>query len=75
MQCSFEQLKIYQQSLELADKIYTITKKYPQEETSGPVSHVRRKAVSMSLNRAVEKMQVPVEQTNEINRIKTYYQQ
>ena len=71
MQCSFEQLKIYQQSLEQADEIYLLTKKYPQEETSGLISRVRRKAVSMSLGRAVKKMQVPVEQANETNRIKT----
>lgn len=73
MQCSFEELKIYQKSLEFADEILLITEKYPKEETSSLVSKMRRAAISRALNRALKKMQVPAEQANETNRIKTYY--
>lgn len=47
---NFENLQIYQESLLLAEEIYTITKSWPKEELFGLVSQLRRAAISIVLN-------------------------
>lgn len=47
---NFENLRIYQQSMELVDMIYEITGKFPKEEQYGLISQMRRAAISVPLN-------------------------
>lgn len=47
---SFEKLIVWQKSINLSVKIYTITKTYPKEEVFGMVSQMRRCVVSISSN-------------------------
>lgn len=47
---SFEDLKVWQKARRLTKLIYSITKKFPKEETYGIISQLRRAAVSMVAN-------------------------
>jgi four helix bundle protein len=47
---NFEELKVYQKSLTLIDKIYAQTREFPKEEVYGLTSQFRRAAISISLN-------------------------
>jgi four helix bundle protein len=46
----FEKLVVYQKAIDLIDKIYLLTKGYPNDEMFGLTSQLRRSAVSISLN-------------------------
>ena len=50
MKFNFEDLQVYQKSLDLVDSVYIISKQFPQEEVYGITSQFRRAAVSISLN-------------------------
>jgi four helix bundle protein len=47
---SFEELDIYKESLEFANEIYNITKRYPKTEIFGIINQIRRAAMSVSQN-------------------------
>ena len=47
---SYKELIVWQKALELAVKVYEVTKKYPKEEMFGITSHMRRASVSISSN-------------------------
>jgi four helix bundle protein len=47
---NFENLDVYREAVELAIRIYLITKNFPKEEWFGIVSQLRRAAVSISSN-------------------------
>jgi len=47
---NFKDLRIWQESIELVEKIYRITKKFPKEELYGIVNQIRRSAVSLPSN-------------------------
>lgn len=47
---SHKKLDIWKFSLDLVLKIYTLTKKYPKEETFGLISQLRRASISVSSN-------------------------
>lgn len=46
----FEDLKVYQKSLEYVDFVYEITKDFPKEETFSLTNQFRRASVSICLN-------------------------
>jgi four helix bundle protein len=46
----YKELKVWQESVELAVDIYKITKKFPDEELYGLTSQLRRAGVSVSSN-------------------------
>lgn len=46
----FEELKVYQKSLDFVDGVYAITKKFPKEELYGLTSQYKRASMSISLN-------------------------
>lgn len=46
----FENLKVWQKSIDLCEFIYRISKEFPTEEKFGLQSQIRRAAVSVSLN-------------------------
>lgn len=46
----FEELTVYQKSLDFVDDVYSITKKFPKEELYGLTSQYKRVSVSISLN-------------------------
>lgn len=46
----FEELRVYQKSLEFIDDVYEITKELPKEEKYGLTSQYRRAANSIALN-------------------------
>lgn len=46
----FEELKIYQKSLDFVDDAYAITKKFPKEELYGLSSQYKRASMSLPLN-------------------------
>ncbi|MFT4644574.1 MAG: four helix bundle protein [Planctomycetota bacterium] len=46
----FEELKVYQLSLNIVDEVYALTNKYPKDELYGLVSQFRRASVSIALN-------------------------
>jgi four helix bundle protein len=48
----FERLRVYQKALDFIDKVYEITKKFPEEEKFGLVDQLRRASVSIALNTA-----------------------
>ena len=50
MRFAYEELTVWQQAVELAERIYTITKTFPRDEQFGLTSQIRRAAVSISLN-------------------------
>ena len=47
---SFEQLRVWQKSAELAKTVYELTKKFPNKETFALADQVQRSAVSVSAN-------------------------
>src|SRR5688572_26720461 len=47
---NFKDLKIWQKSVDLAVRIYEITKAFPKDEMYGLTSQMRRSAVSISSN-------------------------
>lgn len=47
---SYENLKIWQKAIALAEQIYSVTKKFPKEEIFGITSQIRRAVVSVSSN-------------------------
>lgn len=47
---NYENLKIWQEAIVLATKIYKITRDYPKEEQFGITSQLRRAVVSVSSN-------------------------
>lgn len=46
----FEELRVYQEAIELADFIYILTVDWPKAEVFGLTSQLRRAAVSIALN-------------------------
>lgn len=47
---SFRELRVWQKAIDLVEKIYLITQKFPREETYGLTSQVRRAVVSIASN-------------------------
>jgi len=47
---NFEKLVVYQKAIDVIDKIYSLTKKYPRDEIFGLTSQLQRAAVSIALN-------------------------
>jgi len=47
---NYKELKIWQKSVELAVKVYQITKDFPKEELYGITSQIRRSAISIASN-------------------------
>jgi four helix bundle protein len=50
MSFKFEELTVYQKAIDFVNAIYTLTKKFPNDETFALTSQLRRAAVSISLN-------------------------
>lgn len=50
MKFNFEDLQVYQKSLDLVDEVYEMTKMFPKEEIYGLNSQYRRAVISISLN-------------------------
>ncbi len=50
MKFNFEELDVWQISVDFAEKIYLVTKDFPKEEVYGVTSQLRRAALSISLN-------------------------
>lgn len=46
----FEELNVYQKSLDFVDDVYSITKRFPKEEIYGLTSQYKRASVSIPLN-------------------------
>lgn len=47
---NYKELKLWQKSVDLAVKIYEITRAFPKEEIYGLTSQIRRSAISVSSN-------------------------
>ncbi|MBB6682230.1 four helix bundle protein [Aequorivita sp. 609] len=47
---NFQELKIWQKSMDIAEQTYRITTKFPKEEKYGLTSQVRRSAISVPSN-------------------------
>ncbi len=47
---NFKDLRIWQESIELVEEIYRISKEFPKEELYGIVNQIRRSAVSLPSN-------------------------
>ena len=47
---NYKNLEVWKRSVELATKVYSITKSFPNEEKYGLVSQIRRCSVSISSN-------------------------
>lgn len=47
---SYKELNVWQKGIEIADKIYKLTEKFPREEKYGLASQMQRAAVSISSN-------------------------
>lgn len=47
---NFRELRVWQQSIALVKQVYTITKKFPDNERYGLVSQMRRSAISIPSN-------------------------
>lgn len=50
MMHNYEKLAVWQKSMQLAELVYSTTKKFPKEEIYGIVSQMRRAAVSIPSN-------------------------
>ena len=50
MSFNFEQLDVYEKSIDFVNKVYLTTQNYPKEEMFGLTGQFRRAAVSISLN-------------------------
>jgi four helix bundle protein len=46
----FEKLEVWQEAIEFADTVYTLTQTFPSDERFGLTSQMRRAAVSISSN-------------------------
>lgn len=46
----YQELRVWQNSMQLARKVYEVTKQFPREETYGLTSQMRRAAISVSSN-------------------------
>ena len=46
----FKELKVWQEAIELAAEIYSITEQFPSKETYGLVSQINRSAISIASN-------------------------
>lgn len=46
----FEDLRVYQESLQLIDEIYETVQKFPREELYGLSNQLKRASVSIALN-------------------------
>ncbi len=46
----FEELRVYQESLNFVDDVYQLTEKFPKEEIFSLISQLKRAAISISLN-------------------------
>jgi four helix bundle protein len=49
---NFEKLQVWQEAIELCDRIYVVTRRFPDDERFGLTSQIRRSAVSVSANLA-----------------------
>ena len=47
---NYENLKVWQKSIELVDLIYRLTRNFPKDEVFGLTSQIRRATVSIALN-------------------------
>ena len=47
---SFRELRVWQAAMNLVEKVYLLTRKFPKEETYGLLSQIRRAAVSIPSN-------------------------
>ena len=47
---SYQDLRIWQNSMDLAEKIYNLTRKYPKSEQFGLIAQMRRAAISVPAN-------------------------
>jgi four helix bundle protein len=50
MKFNFEDLDVWNISLDLAEKIYSLSKSFPKDESYGITSQLRRASLSISLN-------------------------
>ncbi len=50
MKFSFETLDVWNLAVQFAEKVYILTKNFPNEETYGMITQLRRASVSVSLN-------------------------
>jgi four helix bundle protein len=47
---SYQDLKVWQEAMNLAEECYRVTKQFPKEETYGIISQIRRASVSIPAN-------------------------
>ena len=47
---SFRDLRVWQRAMDLVEKVYPLTQKFPREETYGLLSQIRRAVVSIPSN-------------------------
>lgn len=47
---NFEELNVYQKTLDIIDKVYDITDRFPKDEVYGLVSQIKRTSTSIALN-------------------------
>jgi four helix bundle protein len=47
---NFEKLEVYQKALDLIDKVHSLTRNYPKEETFGLTGQFKRASLSIALN-------------------------
>lgn len=47
---TYEHLDIWKESMQLAELIYTVTRRFPRDELYGIISQMRRAAISISSN-------------------------
>jgi four helix bundle protein len=50
MEYDFEKLQVYQEAMNLTEKVYKETKDFPRDELYGVVSQIRRAVLSIGLN-------------------------
>ena len=50
MEFNFEKLKVYQEAIDFADRVYGVVKSFPKEELFGITSQLRRAAISVPSN-------------------------
>ena len=46
----FEDLNVYQKTLDVIDKVYKLTERFPKDEVFGLTSQLKRASVSIALN-------------------------
>lgn len=47
---SFRELRVWQQAMDLVEKVYVLTQDFPRQETYGLISQVRRAVISVPSN-------------------------